>query len=46
MDVWIDLVVGSLDILPEVKALISLIGVCYMLEIITSVVAFIGGVKR
>lgn len=46
MSAWQDLIVGSLEISNELSVLVNIIGALFLLEIITSVVAFLSGVRR
>lgn len=46
MDSFVNIVIGTLQIAPEIEVLVRLIGVLYLLEVITSAIAFIGGVRR
>lgn len=43
MDQWISLIIGDLDVMPEVIVLVKMCGALFLLEIATSVVAFLGG---
>lgn len=46
MDAWYNLIVGTLDIAPEISVLVNIIGAVFLLEIITNVVALLSSVKR
>lgn len=46
MDLWQNLVVGTLEIVPELSVLVNIIGAMFLLEIATSAIALLSGVRR
>ena len=46
MNEWKEIIIGTLEIAPELEVFVNLVGALFLLEIITQVAAFIGGVKR
>lgn len=46
MDAWKELVIGTLEIAPELEVLVSCIGAMFFLEVATNIIALIAGVKR
>lgn len=46
MDNWLSLIIADYDVIPELIVLVRLIGVCYMLEIVTAAIGFINGIRR
>lgn len=46
MNQWQDLIVGTLEVAPEVQVFVNIIGALFLLEIALSVVSFLGGIGR
>lgn len=45
MSAWDELIVGTLEIAPELQVLVNLVGVCLMLELVTLAFNLIGSFK-
>lgn len=46
MNQWQDLIVGTLEVAPEVQVFVNIVGALFLLEIALSVVSFLGGIGR
>lgn len=46
METWKDLIVGTLEIAPELQVLVNLVGALFLLELASGIVALLGGVRR
>lgn len=46
MNEWKELIVGTLEIAPEIEVLVNLIGVCLIMELITLAFNLLGSFKK
>lgn len=46
MNEWQNLIIGTLEVAPELQVLVNLVGALFLLEIGTQIIALISGVKR
>lgn len=46
MNQWNELIIGTLQVAPELQVLVNLIGAMFLLEIATNIVALLSGMKR
>lgn len=46
MNEWYDLIVGSLEIAPELQVIVNIVGALLLLEVITLAFNIIGSFKR
>lgn len=46
MSEWRDLIIGTLQVAPELEVFVNIVGALFLLEIATLCVAFLGGIKN
>lgn len=46
MQEWVDMIIGAEQVYPEIIVIVKLVGVCFMIELALSAIAFLSGIKR